>query len=257
MTHWVIGDVQGCAGALNDLIEAIELNPGDKVWFVGDLVNRGEDSLGALRTVKALCERGIAQTVLGNHDFHLLGVYAGVRRSKGKDTIEPILQADDVDELIDWLRVQPLMIENDSAIMVHAGLHPDWSLADARQKAENLHTCLADSNWQSHLKHWFTNPAHSESQDVSVFTRMRFFNQDGSLNWDSSDEPENRPDLVPWYDMPTPHQRPKIIFGHWSALGYRNMKNAVSTDTGAVWGRELTAVNLHAPEHIVQVHRKL
>lgn len=260
MTDYAIGDLQGCLAPLQRLLDQLKFDPAsDTLWLVGDLVNRGPDSLGTLRFVRQLGNS--ARSVLGNHDLHLLAVHAGIRPCKNKDTLRPILDADDADELMRWLRHQPLLHEDPSRklVMCHAGIAPEWTLDQARIEARNLEQILQSDGYTDFLERMYgdTPDRWSESLSgierlryaVNVFTRMRFIHDDGRLEFEHKAHPDDTPKLTAWYDLP---QRPcsdsLIVFGHWSALGFQYRNNTLALDTGCVWHNALTAVNLDQPK---------
>lgn len=246
---YAIGDIQGCFKSLKGLLEQLPDNA--RLIFAGDLVNRGPDSLKTLRFVKSLGER--ARTTLGNHDMHLLAVAAGAGKAHKKDTIQPILQAKDAEELIDWLRKQPLMIEDVGVVFVHAGIHPKWTLEEARKLAAEAHEALAGPDWKTWLNGMYGNTQWSEDLEgaprmraiLNSFTRMRFVNREtGALDFDLKEGTATAPDtLIPWFEYPKRKASDAVIcFGHWSMLGLINRPNIVAIDTGCLWGGRLTAV---------------
>jgi len=257
MATYIIGDLQGCLDPLISLMAKIHFDPEqDQAWFVGDLVNRGPQSLECLRYVKAL--GSAAKTVLGNHDFHLLASYLGVEKYCAKsDTLEPILQAKDADELIDWLRRQPLMIQHPLHpwVMVHAGIPPQWSIAQAAEYAQEVHELMATPQWQVFIRdHLFgskTRTWHPGLQGweryryiVNAFARMRYCSDQGKLEFKLKSHPDQNAnnDYLPWFAHT--HRRNKdhqIFFGHWSTLGAMDAYHVHATDTGCLWGGELTA----------------
>lgn len=254
-SFYVIGDLQGCLESLQALLA--QLPSQTPLLFAGDIVNRGPDSLGTLRAVKALGER--ADLVLGNHDLHLLAVAAGVSKAHKKDTIQPILDAPDSQELIDWLRHKPLMIERDGVCLVHAGIHPQWTLGQARSYAREAEKMLADEHWKAHLAKMYGpldwNPSLKGPERVqailNAFTRMRFVHRDtGQLNFDFKEGLDSvPPEWIPWFEYA--HRKTKhipICFGHWSMLGLINTPDLVCTDTGCLWGGSLTAVGFPSRE---------
>jgi len=254
MTLYAIGDLQGCCRRLEQLLERIDYAPGrDRLWFVGDLVNRGPDSLGALRFVRGLG----AEVVLGNHDLHLLAVAAGARPFKRSDTFTGVLDAPDRDDLLAWLASRPLMRRDDDAgwVMVHAGLPPAWDVDTAEAMAHELEAALRE-HWHDRkfLEAMYGdeptawNPALTGMDRVrfavNAFTRMRFCAADGALAMGPSGPPGSQPaGLSPWFEL-WPHRSHRIVFGHWSALGAGDHGIAVSTDSGCIWGGRLTAVRL-------------
>ena len=255
---YVIGDVQGCADALRRLLAQI---PEDAdIWFCGDLVNRGEDSLDVLRQVRALGSR--ARVILGNHDIHLLGIAAGVRTQGRSDTLDEILLAPDAEYWINWLRQWPLAHYEHGVLMVHAGVLPQWSLQQVLQYAAEAHAMLAGDDYVEHLKtlfgsmpnRWKSTLRGAERLRVIInaFTRMRVCTSDGAMDFQFKGELPDVPDgLLPWFRLPKRKTADQaIIFGHWSALGLHYENNTICLDTGCVWGQELTAYHYPSGEVI-------
>lgn len=257
MTTFVVGDLQGCLDPLKRLLDKVHFDPSsDKVWFVGDLVNRGPQSLDTLKFVKALGNNAIS--VLGNHDLHLLGVVNGLRNTSGKDTIDDILQSDDRDELVDWLRRLPLLHRDNqlNVTMVHAGIHPHWDLDIAQTMAREVEAVLASDNYAEHLPRLFGNKPGKWSSDLgkhrrrrfalNVFTRMRYCTAGGELDFSQTCPPAKAPKaLVPWYAVPDRETIDgTIVFGHWSSHPKFAISNVVPLDRGCVWGGSLTALAL-------------
>ncbi|HEX7386007.1 MAG TPA: symmetrical bis(5'-nucleosyl)-tetraphosphatase [Castellaniella sp.] len=259
---WVIGDVQGCAGALRALLARPELsNPDDEIWFAGDLVNRGPDSLGALRLIQGLGSR--ARAILGNHDLHLLAVAAGVRKQGKSDTLSDILQAPDVTALLDWLRHRPLLIRGHGHIMVHAGILPAWTLDQAEALAQEIETALQGPQWHKAMDDLYGEEplqwndalrgADRMRVIVNALTRMRVCHTDGRMEFRYKGELADAPEgLLPWFELPARRDPGEpVVFGHWSALGLNIRADSICLDTGCVWGRQLTALRLR-DHHIVQ-----
>ena len=247
--YFAIGDLQGCLESLEGLLEQI---PEDApIIFAGDLVNRGPQSLATLRLVKNLGAR--ARCTLGNHDLHLLAVAAGARKVHKKDTIGEIFDAPDCDELIDWLRQQPLLIDMPEAVFVHAGIHPLWSLKKAKKLAQEAHDMLSGPDWKAMLQQMYGNsdwddglkgPARLQAI-LNCFTRMRFVDRKtGALDFTQKEDVGSAPkNLIPWFEYKKRViQDTPICFGHWSMLGLINRPNIVAIDTGCLWGGQLTAV---------------
>jgi bis(5'-nucleosyl)-tetraphosphatase (symmetrical) len=256
MPLYAIGDVQGCLASLQALLEKIHFNPEqDQLWLVGDLVNRGPDSLGVLRFVKQLGDRAI--TVLGNHDLHLLAVAHGLRADKHHD-LTAILHAEDSDELLHWLRHRPLLHHDiDSGFtLIHAGLPPQWDLATAQQCAQELETVLRDDNYTQFLAQMYGDQPDQWSADLhgmdrlrficNCFTRLRYCERDGRLALNHKGPPGTQaPSQRPWFDMPDRRSKDcAIVFGHWSTLGAYHAPGIFAIDTGCVWGGALTALQL-------------
>ncbi|MEN8625970.1 symmetrical bis(5'-nucleosyl)-tetraphosphatase [Psychrobacter proteolyticus] len=258
--QYVIGDLQGCYAAYLQLLKTLDFDPAqDKLWFAGDLVARGEDSLNTLRHVKALCEQGAAATVLGNHDLNLIAVWRGAAKLKNKDKTASIFAADDCDELLEWLRRQPILAYPDEhTVLVHAGIPPHWSIETAAGYAQQLEAQLQSNLVQ--LDQLLPNLYSKEADDwhagiegftkmraiANYFTRMRLCKQDGSLEFSfSAGLDEAMPtDFLPWFEWQVPRTR-KILFGHWAALkGEIDLLHARALDGGCVWGNYLLAYRL-------------
>ena len=255
MAIYAVGDVQGCYAELARLLEDIRFDPAaDKLWLVGDLVNRGPGSLEVLRYIKSLGDSAI--TVLGNHDLHLLAVAEGVAEQHRTDTLDTILNAPDRDELLHWLRNQRLLYAQDGYVLVHAGLLPQWSVAQAESLAREVEAALRDSEYATFLKRMYGNSPHSWNDDltgdkrlrviVNAFTRMRICTREGEMEFKFKGEVGNIPEgYLPWFDVPNRASRDAtVIFGHWSALGLLHRKNVIALDTGCLWGGPMSAIRL-------------
>lgn len=265
MATYAIGDIQGCFCALTALLERIRFDAGrDRLWFVGDLVNRGPDSLKTLRFVRDLGPAAI--TVLGNHDLYLLMVAYGSLRQRGKDdTIQDVLEAPDREALLGWLRTRPLMHVENGFAMVHAGLLPGWSVTQARALAREVEGALAGPYHRDLLCNmWGSEPAawRDDLRDyermrviVNAMTRMRFCTAAGVMDFKVKGEVANAPKgYLPWFEVPGRRSAEQtVVFGHWSALGLKVEPNLLALDSGCLWGRELTAVRLE-DRAIFQVH---
>lgn len=259
MATYVIGDLQGCYQALLALLKQIDYQPeDDHLWFVGDIVNRGPQSLECLRFVKDTCEAGRGKMVLGNHDFHLLAAYAGLKKYVDKsDTLAPILSAPDCDELIDWLRKQPLLVKHDflPVVMVHAGIPPQWTIPEALNYANEISTILKMADWQKNLKtemfgnnpkiwHDYLTGWDRVRYIVNALVRMRFCNSQGALEFKQKMAPSQATNksFAPWFVHSNRKNKDhEIFFGHWSTLGSMDGYQVHSTDTGCLWGGQLTA----------------
>ena len=262
MSTYAIGDIQGCYSELQNLLNEINFDERrDELWFAGDLVNKGPKSLQTLRFIKAL---GVnAKITLGNHDLHLLAVAKNIQPLLKKDTIQEILAADDVEELIDWLKSRPLLITDDNLnfTMVHAGLPPQWSLENAKEFAKECELILQSEKINKLLAEMYGDTPNiwvNSLQDyakqrfiINCFTRIRFCNSDGMLDFDTKVAPgKQNTSLIPWYSLPNRKTKDnKIIFGHWSTVHIGNEKNfkqynVYPIDTGCVWGGCLTAMRL-------------
>ena len=261
MATYAIGDVQGCFDELERLLVAVGFNRrNDRLWFVGDLVNRGPRSLDTLRFVKSLGDGAV--TVLGNHDLHLLAVAEGFAKRRYDDTIDDILAAPDAPELLAWLRSQPLLHREGEFLMVHAGLLPGWTAADALALSDEVSSRLKGPDFAAFLKSlWGDTPlawkkklsADDRSRViVNAMTRMRFCSRNGEMDLRIKGKPENAPDgHVPWFEVPgRKTTKDVLVVGHWSALGLKMTPNLVALDSGCLWGGNLTAVSL--PERRVE-----
>lgn len=255
MATYAIGDIQGCFEPLQRLLEKLRFDPAnDTLWLAGDLVNRGPDSLATLRFVKALGESAI--TVLGNHDIHLLALYYGLR-PRGKDpTLEQVLNAEDAEDLIHWLQQHPLLHQQGNHVMVHAGLHPQWTIETACLLARELEATLKTLTNKETLTPLYGPTEGSwqkaEQSDyrlryaLNCFTRMRFCTQKAIPDYKHSCAPGEQPaKLQPWFTIKNrPTESLDIIFGHWAALGIHQQPGIHALDSGCVWGNALTALNL-------------
>ena len=257
MTLYVVGDLQGCSQAFDQLLERIEFDERhDELWLVGDLVNRGPDSLRVLRRVIELGDR--VTTVLGNHDLHLLAAAAGARTASPSDTFQDVLGADDAEVLLDWLRTRPLLHRDKARrlLLVHAGIPPIWKVKQARRHAREIETILRGSSWRKMLRAMYGGTPLQWREDlteedrhrftINALTRMRYWDPRGRLDLDNSGPPGTQPDhLVPWFDARRkPRANWHIVFGHWSALGVIQRTDITAVDSGCVWGGALTAVPL-------------
>lgn len=263
MALYAIGDLQGCLAPLERLVESMAFDPArDRLWFVGDLVNRGPDSLACLRFVKSLGSTAV--TVLGNHDLHLLCVAEGIEKARPRDTLEAVLAAPDRDELVDWLRRRPLMHVEGAFALVHAGLVPEWTVAQARSLAGEVETVLQGPGWHRFLTRLYGNQPSRWNETlagddrlraiVNAMTRLRVCTREGAMDLSFKGEPgELHGNRIPWFDIP---QRASathtIVCGHWSALGLHLGEKVLCLDSGCVWGRSLTAVRL-ADRRLFQV----
>lgn len=257
MSVYAIGDVQGCYEPLVRLLDRLRFDPAaDTLWFAGDLVNRGPQSLAVLRLVRGLGERAV--TVLGNHDLNLLALAAGVDRSRKRDTLDAVLDAPERDELLDWLRRRPLL-HHDAGLgftLVHAGLAPAWDLARASACAGELEAVLRSDAYADYLPQMYGDRPERWSDALTGverlrcitnhFTRMRFCRADGTLDLDASGPPGSQPaGFMPWFEVPGRRNAGlDIVFGHWAALGYYRAPGVHALDSGCVWGGRLTALRL-------------
>lgn len=263
---YAVGDIQGCGAQFDALLKAVSFRPSrDRLWLVGDLVNRGPDSLGVLRRVMQLGRS--TTSVLGNHDLHLLATVAGGRALSQTDTFGDVLAAPDARKIVDWLRRRPLLHYDARSrrVLVHAGIPPVWTLTQARREARQVQSALRGPQWRKALRHMYGNqPAQwSESLDrtskhrytINALTRMRYCDESGRLDFSESGPPgTQRKDLMPWFDAPDRRARNvQIVFGHWAALGLVRRADIAALDSGCVWGGSLTAVRLDRPARPVRV----
>ncbi|HEY7758918.1 MAG TPA: symmetrical bis(5'-nucleosyl)-tetraphosphatase [Burkholderiales bacterium] len=255
MATYAIGDIQGCFEPLQRLLDEVGFDArGDRLWLVGDLVNRGPDSLATLRFVQSLGEASLV--VLGNHDLHLLAVAEGYEKLKREDTLQQVLDAPDRDALLDWLRQCPLMHFEDGWAMVHAGLLPAWSVSRALELAAEVEAALRAPTYRSFLARMYGNHPERWSDAlaghdrlrviVNAMTRMRLCTVEGEMEFAHKGRPKQLPaGYLPWFDVPERRSRDTpLIFGHWSALGLIKRPDLFGLDTGCLWGRRLTALRL-------------
>ncbi|HTW73979.1 MAG TPA: symmetrical bis(5'-nucleosyl)-tetraphosphatase [Steroidobacteraceae bacterium] len=281
MARWAIGDIQGCAQEFEQLLALIGFSPRhDRLWLVGDLVNRGPRSLQVLRQVRALGDSALC--VLGNHDLHLLAVALAGARLRRSDTLAEVLAADDRDALLDWLLHRPLAYHEPAAappatgaapapaaapagappvrgdLLVHAGVVPQWDIAQTLALAAEVEHALRreprallaqmygdrPDRWRDSLR-GFERLRFA----VNVLTRLRFCTRDGRIDLKHKGPPDSAgPPWMPWFSTPARASRAaRIVFGHWSALGLYRAPGLLGLDTGCVWGGTLTAINLDEP----------
>ncbi|MCU4630027.1 MULTISPECIES: symmetrical bis(5'-nucleosyl)-tetraphosphatase [Acinetobacter] len=261
--NYVIGDVQGCFEALKALLKKIRFDPDqDFVWFAGDLVARGENSLGALRFIKKLVDNGVAATVLGNHDLTLLAYARGIKPIKDKDNVRDVIDAIDSDELIDWIRKQPMcLFPNEQTVLTHAGIPNIWDAAKTAELAKEVEAIIAHDDFEvvdTFLKEMFGKEPTLWSDEleghertrciVNYLTRMRLTDAEGRLEYsfkDSLDDPMPE-GFKPWFEFESKtaatHQ---IVFGHWAALQGKTISGRIqNVDGGCVWGNQLMAYRL-------------
>jgi bis(5'-nucleosyl)-tetraphosphatase (symmetrical) len=261
MKTFVIGDLQGCAHETDLLLQRITDSAGAdaQVRFVGDLINRGPDSLGALRRVVALAEArpGQVDAVLGNHDLHLIAVAAGVQKLSRSDTLDAILAAPDRDHLLGWLRARPMAMLEHGHLLVHAGVAPQWSAAQTMALAAEVETTLRGRGWLAFLADMYGNePARWDDGlqgqarlrcIVNALTRMRLCDASGAMDFKEKESASAPPGskLMPWFDVPGRRSvDATVVFGHWSALGLLVRGDVIGLDSGCVWGGKLTALCL-------------
>lgn len=257
MTRYAIGDLQGCDRELRALLARLKFSPDrDRLWFVGDLVNRGPGSLAALRLVRELGDNAVV--VLGNHDLHLLALAHGVHRRRKSDTLDEVLAAPDREQLLEWLLTRPLAHAEGGDLMVHAGLVPQWTVELTLQLAHAVSTALRHDP-RTLFEHMYGNEPQRWDErlagyerlrfTINVLTRLRLCTADGRVDLDAKGTPPPPPSkLRPWFEHPARLSRgARVIFGHWSALGLVQEHGVVGLDTGCVWGGALTALDLDAP----------
>ncbi len=267
MATYLIGDVQGCYSSLQRLLQKIQYNPGtDTVYLLGDLVNRGPQSLETLRFCQEHADS--VHVLLGNHDLHLLACAYGERSPGRRDTLAPILTAPDAPQLLHWLARQPLARHlrsplGQDVLLVHAGVLPQWTLADTLAYAQEVQATLASSALPDFLRQMYGNTPAQWRDDlrgmerlrtiVNALTRLRFCSAEGVMDFSSSEAADTAPEgLLPWFLCPGRRtQDCSIAFGHWSTLGLRNTPQIMALDTGCVWGGQLTALEL-APDDFTQ-----
>ncbi|TRZ56395.1 MAG: symmetrical bis(5'-nucleosyl)-tetraphosphatase [Rhodocyclaceae bacterium] len=255
MAIYAIGDIQGCFKEFQQLLKAIGFDRNsDRLWLVGDLVNRGPQSLEVMRFVKSLAATAV--TVLGNHDLHLLMLAEGKSRLREDDTLGPILEAPDREELLAWLRAQPLIHAGNGYVMVHAGLLPQWSVAEALALGGEVETALRDRKFRKFLGHMWGSEPKAWRDDlagwdrlrviVNAMTRMRFCTPEGVMEFSTKGETANAPaGYLPWFEVPDRKSSDQILItGHWSALGLKLTPNLLALDSGCLWGGHLSAVRL-------------
>jgi len=255
MATYVIGDIQGCHATLMRLVQRIRFDPrADRLWFVGDLVNRGPQSLEVLRWVRNLGEAATA--VLGNHDLHLLALADGLREASPQDTLQQVLDAPDRDELIHWLRHRSLLHREPPYLLVHAGLVPSWTEEQAEQLARILESALRGGAAAELLRRFETGhpvawsddlqPAEKLRVSLAALTRLRTCTSDGRLCLEHAGPPTAAPaGCHPWFSLPGRRSiNTVVLFGHWSTLGLLQTPQAIGLDTGCVWGGVLSAIRL-------------
>lgn len=276
MAIYLVGDIQGCYSELKALLKQVAFNHEiDQLYLAGDLVARGPDSLATLRFVKSLNQS--AKVVLGNHDLHLLSVYAGIKKVKKQDKLDQLLAADDINDLMNWLAQQPLLqqIGTDNAYMSHAGIAPQWNLQQAIEQANFAHLQLSSAN----REHWLAVMYGEKPNDwqqvkteeekfrftVNAFTRMRYCYKNKQLEFNSKLAPKpallnesSQTALLPWYELSSTINETTWVFGHWAALmGKCSHPNVYALDTGCVWGNYLTMLRWHDKKIFIEPAHKL
>jgi bis(5'-nucleosyl)-tetraphosphatase (symmetrical) len=255
MALYAIGDIQGCRVAFDALLDAISFDAGnDHLVLVGDLVNRGPDSLGVLERIGELGDS--VTCVLGNHDLNALAIAEGIRPAKPKDTMSTLLESEKANSHLDWLRHLPLMVRRDGWIFCHAGIYPLWDESTALECAREVETALRGDEYREFLGAMYGSLPDTWQGDLAgldrlrfianAFTRMRYVSHQGALELSEAGPPGTQgKDIAPWFEFAG--RRPidaTIVFGHWSSLGYHHGNGVIGLDTGCVWGRTLTAVRL-------------
>ena len=255
MPTYAIGDLQGCQDSLLRLLDEVKFDPAaDRLWLVGDLVNRGPDSLAVLRFVKSLGDAAIS--VLGNHDLHLLALAEGFGRAHKGDTLDAILNAPDRDELLAWLRRQKLAWREGDVLMVHAGVLPDWTPDDTMARAAEAEAALQGAHYRDFFAQMYGNAPIAWDEGlqgierlrviVNAFTRLRYCSVEGEMEFHHKGAPGTQPaNLLPWFAVPGRKSADAtFVIGHWSTLGLINRPDLITLDTGCLWGGKLTAVRL-------------
>jgi len=269
MTIYAIGDIQGCFQELKALLKKINFSiDKDQLWFTGDLVNRGPQSLETLRFVKNLGENAI--TVLGNHDLHMLAVLFEFEKPRKKDTLNEILSAPDKQSLMDWVREQPLMHldETHKTVLIHAGIYPAWSIPQAQNYANEVQQILRDDRIKAFLQNMYGNEPDAWNEELTgwprirfitnCFTRMRYCSDKLALNMDEKGKPGSQAThLQPWFDFQNDSLKDyRIVMGHWSTLGHASQQNVFAIDSGCLWGGKLTAMRIDGPNEFFTVNCK-
>lgn len=258
---YAVGDIQGCYKPLRMLIEQSAINlDKDHLWFVGDLVNRGPQSLKALRFIKSLHEqgKGRVRVVLGNHDLHLLAMASGYRKQLMTPGLKQVLDAKDRIELIEWLRHQPLFYRDkvNKLALVHAGVYPNWSIKTAAARAREVEEVIQGDKYSKFMRKMYGKRPAKWSDDlegwpryrciVNTLTRMRFCTRKGALNFSNAGKPGTQSRVqYPWYQLYlTPRKNWRIVFGHWAAAGAWFDGNHIALDSGCVWGDHMTMARI-------------
>ncbi|CCG88327.1 bis(5'-nucleosyl)-tetraphosphatase (symmetrical) ApaH [Erwinia piriflorinigrans] len=270
MSTYLIGDIHGCYHELQSLLDQVQFNPEtDQLWLTGDLVARGPDSLEVLRFVRALGD--CVKLVLGNHDLHLLAVYAGIGRNKPKDRLSALLEADDVDELINWLRRQPLIQvdEEKKLVMAHAGITPQWDIETAQICAREVEAVLSSDTYPLFLNAMYGDMPNNWSPELSglarlrfstnALTRMRYCFPNGQLDMIAKESPDSAPPpLKPWFNIPGPVSRDyTIVFGHWASLeGKGTPEGIFALDTGCCWGGSLSMLRWEDKQMFIEASQR-
>lgn len=277
MAIYLVGDIQGCYSELKALLKQVAFNSKiDQLYLAGDLVARGPDSLATLRFVKSLNDS--AKIALGNHDLHLLAVYAGIKKVKKQDQLNALLDANDVEELMNWLAQQPLLqqIGNDNAYMSHAGISPQWTLSQAIEQADFAQQRLSSSSRNSWLASMYGEKPNNWQQakseiekfryTINAYTRMRYCYINKHLEFENKLSPDtlsqngqqSSTTLLPWYELSSTINETTWVFGHWAALmGKCSHNNVYPLDTGCVWGNHLTMLRWHDKKVFIEAAHKV
>ncbi len=258
MAVYVIGDVQGCYSQLCRLLEKIHYDQArDILWFCGDLVNRGPESLQSLRFVRSLGDRAV--TVLGNHDLHLLALFYSRQNIGKNDPLAQILSSPDRDELMEWLRFQGFVHYDEKLnfLLVHAGIHAGWDLTRVQDHARELEQALRGENYQSFLAQMYGDQPDCWSDDLTgierlrcitnIFSRLRFYTRDGRFDFEAKGSPSlhSRHGLIPWFERNHCLERSlRVVFGHWSTLAVGQYGRYFAIDNGCIWGGRMTALRI-------------
>jgi len=254
MSTYVIGDLQGCFASFQRLLKHIHFSPSDHLWLVGDLINRGPDSLGVLRWLTE--HEHQVTVVLGNHDLHALVVAEGFVKPHRSDTLQRLFAAPDADDLLTWLRHQRMAYFEEDCLMVHAGLLPSWNLAQVMSLAREVEQVLRGNHYQDFLRHMYGNQPDQWHEDLQAWdrlrvitnamTRIRICDAEGRMEFAFKGSLADIPaGYQPWYAWPQrASQQVTVLFGHWSALGFQRAHNTIALDTGCLWGGELSALRL-------------
>lgn len=254
MATYAIGDVQGCFETLKRLLDTIAFDRNkDRLWFVGDLINRGPSSLEALRF--AYGHRDVVRMVLGNHELHFLGRVVGVRRAGRRDTLDALMKANDRDELVNWLRSQPIAFEEAGHLVVHAGLLPSWTKDEVLERADEVHAILTSDAWTALLTSMWAKGQRTKMFDraartISVCTLLRILDPDGKPAFEFKRALEDAPPgYRAWFEAKGRATADDVVvFGHWAALGHHLWQSVIALDSGCVWGNQLTAVRIEDHE---------
>ncbi|PJG82941.1 bis(5'-nucleosyl)-tetraphosphatase (symmetrical) ApaH [Caviibacterium pharyngocola] len=266
MATYLVGDLQGCYDELQLLLDKVQFDPNqDKLYLTGDLVARGDKSLECLRLVKSLGDS--AQTVLGNHDLHLISTALGIKKVKPKDRVDAIFNAPDFAELINWLRHQPLLVYNEESdfVMTHAGISPDWDLATAKACAKEVEQELQQGDYHYLISNMYDSLPDRWSPElqglerlrysINVFTRMRFCYLDHRLDFACKAPVDQAPpELTPWFNSDNPlFKTQNLVFGHWASLvDTPTPENIYALDTGCVWGNRMTMLRWEDRQYFSQ-----